>query len=331
MADRKISELAAATTVGSTDLTVLVQSGVTKKVPLSVLLDGNFVNQNSLPTATPTINDSLIAVQGNVNKLFSLTTIHSLLTEQISDSVNFSSLNKLVWVEGTTLKKYPMSSVLVGENIDNSALSQATIQESPKLLVLSGSTNKTLLLSDLVNSVPINHTDLVSHQSFNGTDKVLADVNGTIGKLTIQQILDVAPINHSTLAENTQVSTADTVLLVADNLVKKVSIDNFIGNLPYHPRVSSSELITATAFSIDESIYVSMFDSIDPLTGTLLAGNNQSKIQNKYLVNLGTQTVTVSTTGNNYTTITIQPNGLVRLVWINSAWWIESEVGATHG
>lgn len=293
MADRKISELAAASTVGSSDLTVLVQSNVTKKVPLSILLDGNLVNQNSLPVATPNSEDYLITIQGGINKKVTVSEIQTYITNQITDSTAFSSGNSIVWIEGTALKKYPVSSILIGENVNNTGLLQSTVQNSSKFLVIStDGSNQTLAVNDLLTNVPI---------------------------------------NHSGLAQNTSPNSTDDFLIVAGGITKKISFDNIFSNLPYPPLIASSETFSTSDFVASSEVYVSKFDSGTEISGTLSSGNLLGKIQNKYLVNVGTAVAVISVTGNNFTTVTIQPKGLVQLVWIDSTWWISSEVGATHG
>ena len=75
MSDSKISGLPAATSVTGTDLTVIVQNGVTKRAPLSVLLAGAFslnnVATNAAKLALPsnTAAGYVVQITGEANRI----------------------------------------------------------------------------------------------------------------------------------------------------------------------------------------------------------------------------------------------------------------------
>lgn len=132
----------------------------------------------------------------------------------------------------------------------------------------------------------------------------------------------------SELAAATSVGSSDLTVLVQNGTTKSVSVSTLLNNVPSSIGVLSEETVTSN--STLSSAFVSICNSPSDLSLSLPDGQITRQVRNKYIVNIGAGTVTVTVNGSDYSTITIPTNGLVKLVWINLKWWIESEIGATH-
>lgn len=241
MADKRISELTAATAVGSSDFTVLVQGNVTKKVPVSTLLDGGLMNYTNIgENTTPISSDFIVTIKAGQPKkllLSNLLTVTNQSFYNLIQEVQTASVDdKFVFDTNSGLKKLRIRSFLVGENIDNTGLGVASYDPTDFVTVVSNGLNKKLVISDLVANTPINHQLAQTTNTFVGADNVLFVNSNGIAKVSIQNLLEQAPVNQSLYNTATSFSGSNKLLVIDDTVnpatIKKVTVSNILAEAP---------------------------------------------------------------------------------------------------
>ena len=132
----------------------------------------------------------------------------------------------------------------------------------------------------------------------------------------------------SELTAATTVAPSDVTVVVQSGITKKLPFSVLIENA-VNQKFVDIETVTATGFTASLNT-ATVFNSAVNITGTLPQGSAQTA-QIKYLTNSNTGIVSVTCTGQGFSTITLPGNSLVKLVWLNSKWWIESNNGVTYG
>lgn len=334
-------------TYDPTDFVTIVSNGLNKKLVISDLVANTPIN-HQLAQVTNTfvgadtvlfVNNSGVA-KVSIQNLLAQAPINSGL---YTTSSTVGNSEKLFVVDDSTqtptVKKVTVSNILANAPINTAGLAvlnAGDIVDTDKLITETATGVKKMLLNDLIDLAQPNYANYAVPNSFVGTDTLVLIQTDGAKQVAINDVLALAPVPTidalvSGVTAITDSVNTDEVLLVQTNVVKKVTVKNLVESLDTQPKVASEEDITADSFTTTAGVYASIFDSASAITGSLVDGNSDGKIENKYLVNIGAGTVTVTANGRTFTTLTLPQYALVKLVWIDSRWWIESEVGATHG
>lgn len=328
-----------------TDFVTVVSNGLNKKLVISDLVANTPINHQLAQTTNTFVGaDTVLFVN---NSGVAKVSIQNLLEQApvnqslYNTATSFSGSNKLLVIDDTvspaSIKKVTVSNILAEAPINTAGLSVLdAVDTTDKLVVETSLGVKKLTISDLIVASQPNYAGYTVPTTFAGTDTVVVIQEDGPKQVAIDDIIATVPtpaINDlvSAVTAVTDSVGTDEVLIVQSATVKKIGVKDLIETLDTQPLITSEEDISIDAFTTTAGVYAAVFDSADPISGNLADGNLSGKIENKYLVNIGAGTVTVTATGRTFTTLTLPQYALVKLVWIDSKWWIESEVGATHG
>ena len=135
----------------------------------------------------------------------------------------------------------------------------------------------------------------------------------------------------SELVAATTVGSSDSTVVVQNATSKKLDIGTLFNNVPQAIGVLSEEVFSVASGTLTLKL-VSIITASGAAAYSLPNGQITRQVQNKYIANAGTGTLTITCVGQGFTSIIIPANGIVNLVWVNNKWWISGNSnGVTYG